>query len=170
MARLIAGFIIGIATLTLASVVLFTGNSPPWPEPASFQLLILSVLLQAYTALLAPMFTGFVSGGDSLICLIIWAVASALAGLIAGKLSASIKLALLIPSSIILLWLGLISVVFSEVYAPQFWLVKVNTFIENLIPPHPFNLVTPYLIVLVFSGMFGFLSSTLLTRKETVAV
>ncbi|MCL7385524.1 MAG: hypothetical protein LZ158_04090 [Thaumarchaeota archaeon] len=170
MARLIAGFIIGIATLTLASVVLFTGNSPPWPEPASFQLLILSVLLQAYTALLAPMFTGFVSGGDGLICLIIWAVASALAGLIAGKLSASIKLALLIPSSIILLWLGLIGVVFSEVYAPQFWLVKVNTFIENLIPPHPFNLVTPYLIVLVFSGMFGFLSSTLLTRKETVAV
>jgi len=170
MARLIAGFIISMATLTLTSVVLFTGNSPPWPEPTSFQLLVLSVLLQAYTALLAPLSTGFGGGGEGLICLAIWAAASALAGLTAGKLSASIKLALLIPSFTILLWLGLTGVVFSEVYAPQFWLVKLNAFIENLVLPHPFNLVMLYLVVLVFSGTFGFLSSTLLTRKETVVV
>lgn len=100
----------------------------------------------------------------------VWAAASALAGLVAGKLSASVKLSLLMPSSIILSWLGLTGVVFADVYGPRFWLVRVNTFIENLIPPQPLNLVTPYLVVLVFSSVFGFLSSTLLARKETVVV
>lgn len=170
MVRLIAGFIIGMATLTLASVILFTGHSPPWPEPENFQLLVLSVLLQAYMALLAPIFTGFTGSGDGLTCFIIWAAASALAGLIAGKASASVKLALLIPSSVILSWLCLTGIVFADIYGPQFWLVKVNAFVENLVSSHPLNLVTPYLLVLAFSGIFGFLSSTLLTRKEVVVV
>ncbi|MEM0204992.1 MAG: hypothetical protein QXP86_02260 [Nitrososphaerota archaeon] len=170
MARLIAGFIIGMATLTLASVVLFTGHSPSWPEPENFQLLVLSLLLQAYTALLLPLSTGFISSSEGLVCFMIWAVASALAGLVAGKLSSSVKLSLLMPSSIILSWLGLTGVVFADVYGPQFWLVKVNTFIENLIPPQPLNLMVPYLVVLAFSSVFGFLSSTLLTRKETAVV
>ncbi|MCS7135875.1 MAG: hypothetical protein RMJ14_03995 [Nitrososphaerota archaeon] len=169
MVKLIAGFIMGMATLTLASVVLFTGHSPSWPEPASFQLLVLSVLLQAYTALLTPLFTGFMGSSEGLMCLLIWAAASAISGLIAGRLSASIKLALLIPSSTILSWLGLIGMVFMDVYGPQSWLVKVNVFIEDLIPPHPLNLMMPYIVVLVFSGIFGFLSSIFLAREETVA-
>ncbi len=170
MVRLIASFIIGMAMLTLTSVALFTGHSPSWPEPVNFQLLVLSVLLQAYTALLAPLFTGFMGSSEGLTCVIVWAAASALAGLVAGKFSASLKLSLLIPSSVILSWLSLTGLVFAEVYGHQFWLVKVNAFIENFILPHPLNLVIPYLIVLAFSGVFGFLSSIFLTRKETIVV
>jgi len=167
MSRLMAGIIVGMAILTGASVALFTASSPSWPEPEGVQSLTLSVLLQAYTALLVPLFDGFTSG-EGLLIFAVWAAASAFAGLTAGKLSTSIKLALIMPSIVILSWFGLLAIVFAEVYGPQSWLVEINFFLENVAMYRPLNLLVPYLLVLAFSGTFGFLSSAFLARKETV--
>ncbi|MEM2910235.1 MAG: hypothetical protein QXO01_04125 [Nitrososphaerota archaeon] len=170
MSRLIAGLIIGMAILTMTSVAFFTGSTPSWPEPEDFQSLTLSVLLQAYTALLMPLFAGVINGNEGLAIFAVWVAASSLAGLTAGKLSTSIKLALIMPSFVILLWFGLTAVVFAEVYGPQSWLVEINAFLERIAAYRLLNLLVPYLLVLAFSGVFGFLSSAFLARKKTVTV
>lgn len=163
MVRFITSLIAGLSVLTLVSLLLFTANPPAWPEPENLQMLILSLLLQAYNGILSPISFE----GTGLAIFGAWALSSAIAGLIAGRPSSSIKLMLTMPSIVILSWAMLSIAVFSSIYGSQHWLMMIDSAIKNIVIFQPLSFIMVYLITLVFSSVSGFLASIFFREDES---